>query len=95
MSRRYVYRRLTPEQFRAGLEAAGLKPLDFARCTGSDPRRVERWLDGTQADPPFWIGGFLGALTIPDARRLVLQYVAQNVSSVGPGEPAGSGHDAE
>jgi hypothetical protein len=71
---RYVYERLSPAQLSAGLNEADVTLHQFCRLTGADPRRVERWLSGEQADPPLWVGMILTALTCPEARRKMLAY---------------------
>lgn len=71
---RYTYDRLTPSQLSAGLNEAKITLHQFCRLSGSDPRRVQRWLDGTEDGPPLWAGMLLTALTVPDARARMLAY---------------------
>ena len=71
---RYTYQALTPAQLSEGLNETGLTVRQFCRITGSDPRRVERWLTGEQPNPPLWVGMILTALTVQEARRRMLRY---------------------
>jgi len=78
---RYIYEPLTPKEMGRMLNAVGLTARQFARTTGSDIRRVERWLSGEQPDPPMWVGSLLTALTVPEARALVKAFVDERVTN--------------
>lgn len=49
---RYGYDRLTPEEFKEGLDGLGMSAVEFARITGTGaPKRVDEWLSGEQEIP--------------------------------------------
>jgi hypothetical protein len=58
MSRRYTYQSLTGRQLSAGLDEVGLTLRQFCRITGSDERRVQRWISGEEPNIPLmgWTG---------------------------------------
>ncbi len=70
MARRFEPVRPTPQQLSDGLNAIDYTARQFAYVTGSDVRRVERWLnDPAEADHiPQWVAGFLAALGHPEVR---------------------------
>jgi hypothetical protein len=73
VTRRFRMRRPSREQFAAGLSALGISVREFARYSGSDIRRVERWLvpaeKGGEGDHiPQWVAGYLIALDNPETR---------------------------
>ncbi len=49
---------MNPEEFRDGLKALGYSLQGFAAFTGTNPRTVRRWAEGTQDIPP-WVGMML------------------------------------
>lgn len=59
-------RKMTKEEFAAGLKAADLTPEEFALIWNTEPRRVNAWLDGTD-NIPFPIAWALPLLERPDA----------------------------
>lgn len=79
---RYTYDKLTPEQLSAGLNEANVSLHQFCRLTGSDPRRVERWLAGQEDGPPLWVAMVLIALTVPESRSKLLAYADTAVRRV-------------
>jgi len=82
MSRRYQYRPLTASEFSRGLQAAHLSMRQFCRISGSDERRVERWLTGEQENPPYWVASLLTAMTVPEARDKVKALADERVINV-------------
>jgi hypothetical protein len=67
-------RRLTAEQFRQGMEGAGLRADGLAFILGNRADRVRKWLKGEE-DVPLWMDAYLALLTLPGARELVLRVV--------------------
>jgi hypothetical protein len=93
MSRRYGYKPLTPRQLSELLKLAGLTKRAFSKISGADDRRVERWVSGEQPDPPMWVGPLLLAMSIPQARQMVMEYVdlvVRDVRRDNPDEEEGS-----
>jgi hypothetical protein len=74
MSRRYTYQSLTGRQLSAGLDEVGITLRQFCRITGSDERRVQRWISGEEPTIPMWVGSLLAALTVPAAMDRVKAY---------------------
>lgn len=72
MPRRYLYRRLTPEQFAEGLRRHNLLPEAFARLYGVGTGRVQKWLEGSM-EIPHPVAVVLTLLTLPGAYSLVRQ----------------------
>jgi hypothetical protein len=77
VTRRFLVRRPTRDQFAAGLNAIDMSIRQFARCSGADIRRVERWLtphgkpDSEAEHIPQWVAGYLIALANPETRRQI------------------------
>lgn len=55
MTDRNFYRQMDHRQFTAALDEIGLSPAAFAYLTGSDHRRVRRWLSGEESSIPHWV----------------------------------------
>lgn len=51
-------RRMTADEFHAGLKAIGYGQRQFAAFSGANPRTVQRWADGEQ-DIPAWVNVML------------------------------------
>jgi transcriptional regulator with XRE-family HTH domain len=79
MPRRYVHEPITDRELSRLLKEAGMTAHQLARATGSDQRRVERWLSGEQPDPPLWTASFLVAMSVPEARERVLDFLSARV----------------
>lgn len=67
--RRYKYRKMSPEEVSAALDATGLTVGQFsriigARYAGPDSSTVQRWLKGTQ-DPPTYLPALFALLMMP------------------------------
>jgi hypothetical protein len=63
MARNFDHDRLTPAEFSAGLEQAGISPREFERLTGASPNSVSAWLKPEDhprsQEPPFWVTTWL------------------------------------
>lgn len=79
MSRRYVHDPIPPRELANLLNRAGITARQFSRVSGSDERRVMRWLSGEQEDPPLWVASLLVALSVPAAQDAVRQFIDARV----------------
>lgn len=86
MPRRYRYRRMTPAEISAALEALGLTVGQFsriigARYNGPDDSTVQKWLDGVQ-DAPTYIPALLALMARPGgvetARKAAEMYIEED-----------------
>lgn len=69
------YRKVTPEQVKAGMTAYGLHPARLAKLTGVDARRLDRFLKGDPtAELPHAVGSLLAAWAAPGALELSERY---------------------
>ena len=66
MAPRFVYRRLTSQEFNKALEEQGLPWQAFARIFGVNLNTVRKWVAGTE-DVPRWVPTALTLLTLPNA----------------------------
>lgn len=68
-SRRFEYDRMTQEQFHAALEQLGMTPLYFARISGVNRKKVERFVSGEE-DIPHFVTVLCSLLTLPGAKDM-------------------------
>jgi hypothetical protein len=74
----------TTPWFSKALRDAGVGAREFARITGLRADRIETWGAGRaleRVQRP-WIFVLLGAMTVPEARRIVLEYTEQSTTPV-------------
>lgn len=69
--RRYVYRRMPPDEISTALDTLGLSVGQFsrligARYNGPDDSTVQKWLDGKQ-EAPAYLPVMLALLALPGA----------------------------
>lgn len=78
MARRFVYDRMTGEEFRTAMDQALVPQKAFARIFGVDPRVTERWYKGEQ-DIPVWVPIALALMSEPAgiaiARREAAEWI--------------------
>ncbi len=79
MPRRYVHDPIHHRELSRLLADAGVTARQLSRVSGSDERRVMRWLSGEQEDPPLWVASLLVALSVPAARDAVKAFVDARV----------------
>lgn len=72
--RRRLYRQITAQQFRDGLETAGLTLLDFTEISGSKYQTVQEWARGERGIPHH-VTMLIGLLTLDGGRQLALDMV--------------------
>lgn len=63
---RYRYERITGKMLSDALNGLGITAGQFARLTGADHRRVQRWMDDEQ-DIPHHVALICALLAIPSA----------------------------
>jgi hypothetical protein len=66
---------MSPRQFADALQLIGLKADSFAWLTGSNEKRVRRWLSGEEPEIPPWVTLVCALLTLPGARDLAMDVV--------------------
>lgn len=81
MSVRYVYRKLTGPQFKAAMDETGLGGEILARLLGTDRRKIQRWGKG-EDDIPHHVTVIMAALTVPEARALMLQVTDEMIEGL-------------
>jgi|tagenome__1003787_1003787.scaffolds.fasta_scaffold17923435_1 hypothetical protein len=79
MGRRYVYERMTGQEFSAALDRIGLSMRQFARLSGAREDRVQAWLENRE-DIPHHVGVLCAALALPAAMELARAYTDSVVS---------------
>lgn len=76
MARTFDHERLTPAEFSAGLEQAGISPTEFERLTGTSRNSVTAWLrpedHPRSQEPPFWVTSWLGLYLLPGGAERAL-----------------------
>ena len=66
---------MTPAEFRAALEALGLRQVDFVRLLGhlsgqrADAGTINRWAKGRRAVPPLTVAFLALWRMLPEAKR--------------------------
>jgi len=68
--RKAIYEPLSADQIRQGI--GDMSAREFAKLTGSDPRRVDRWKSGEET-APHWVALILTLFTIPGAVDLAYE----------------------
>jgi hypothetical protein len=86
MARRYIYVRPTSRELSHALRSLGMTMRDFVRITGSDERRVQRWLLGEE-DIPVWAGSLMAALGADGARERVDAFITPRIRNQQRDEP--------
>lgn len=76
MAKRYGFKPINGREMSSMLNACDLSMMQFCRTTGSDERRVQRWLDG-QEDIPMWVGSLLIAMKDHAAAARVSTFVLE------------------
>ncbi|WP_306049239.1 hypothetical protein [Oceaniradius stylonematis] len=100
MPRRFIYDRMTGEEFREHLEGTGIGPYQFARFTGADIKRAKAWAGGEE-DVPHWAALVISLLrqhpaNLAAARRLAAVSIQIDNKRPHLGEyPYLQGHDDE
>lgn len=73
MARAFDHQRLSPAEFTAGLEQAGLTAEEFQRLTGASRNAVRSWLfpedHARSQEPPFWVTSWLGLYLLPGGQE--------------------------
>jgi DNA-binding transcriptional regulator YiaG len=68
-NQRYIYERMTPEQFKAAQEQIGIGGYTLARLLGYPYNRIKMWEDG-EADIPHSVLLNMSLLTLPGAKEM-------------------------
>lgn len=68
-NQKYVYERLTPEQFRAAQAETGIGGYTLARLLGFPINRIEKWERG-EDEVPHIVAVTMALLTLPGAQDL-------------------------
>lgn len=82
VSRRYDYRRMTADDFRADLDNIGMPPMAFGRIFGFEEKRIRQWMSGEQ-DVPIWVFPVMQILknvpgAIPEARQAAAEMIVKD-----------------
>jgi hypothetical protein len=78
MAPRFVWRRLSADEFKSELRDQGVSIGKFTRLWGQNIRRVKLWTSGEE-DVPTWVPMALATMRVPGVRETLSEVVAQMI----------------